>query len=532
MPGSVQPNRSADRRGKPPRSASTSSSFPRFLGLAVLGVLLPGLGLIAAGRRRIGFAVLAVFVLGVAALIVYARREGFDGMVRLGTDTGRINVFAFGILAVAAIWLLIAVVSFYLLDSRRLGTGQRLLAATLVIVVASVVVAPMGVGARYAFTQRNFIESVFPDDRHQFSLTIPAEATDEDPWAGRDRVNLLILGSDGAPDRDGVRTDTIMVASVNAQTGDTALFSLPRNLQHVPFPEGPVRDAYPDGFRGEPPGEFWLNAVYRNIPAQFPEAFEGLEDPGAEALKLAVGEALGLEIHYYVMVNLDGFKAIVDALGGVVVDVPYRIPMGNQATNWGTCTAARDWIEEGEQRRLSGAKALWFARARCGPPPIDDDYERMRRQRCLIGAIAEQADPFTLITRYLRLEGAIRENISTDISQRRLEDFAELALRIQDAEIRTLPFTDEVIEYHRPDYALIQDFVRESLEPESEPEPGFTEPPPSGENISDDQTDGAPDESAENEQPDDEETGDTTDEITDETQPDESEGAQSIDEVC
>jgi LCP family protein required for cell wall assembly len=395
------------------------------------------------------------------------------------------------------------------------------------VIVASAVVAPMGIGSRYAFTQRNFIETVFPDDRSQHSLTIPTEATDDDPWAGRDRVNLLVLGSDGAPSRDGVRTDTIMVASVNAQTGDTALFSLPRNLQHTPLPDGPLRDAYPDGFRGEPASEFWLNAIYNNIPPQFPEYFQGLEDPGAEALKLAVGEALGLEIDYYVMVNLDGFKAVVDALGGVVIDVPYRIPMGTQATSWGTCTPARAWIEEGEQQRLSGARALWFARARCGPPPVNDDYERMRRQRCLIAAMAEQADPFTLITRYLRLESAVRDNISTDIGKRRLEDFAELAQRIQGAEMRSLPFTNEVIDYHRPDFDLIRDFVHDSLEPATDP--AGEEPP--ARTPDDEVVDNAiDDEPAGTDQPGDDDASDET--VDDDAAPDESEGAQRIDDVC
>ncbi|WP_162450899.1 LCP family protein [Phytoactinopolyspora mesophila] len=539
-----------DRPRRPPSGDAGSklrpggSGYARFLRRAVLGVLIPGVGLIAAGRRRIGYVILGGFLLGLAVVGFYMWRAGQVRLARLGADADRVNLIGYGLLGVAAVWLLIAVVSFYLLEPPRLHVAQRLLAVVIVIAVAAAVVTPMGIGSHYAFTQRDFIQSVFPDEEERHSLTIPPAATNEDPWAGEQRVNVLLLGSDGGADRDGVRADTIMVASVDTVSGDTALFSIPRNLQHTPFPEGPLRDVYPDGYRGAPEAEFWVSSIYNNIPAEFPEYFEDIDNPGAEATKLAVGEALGLNIDYYVMVNLDGFQALVNALGGVVIDVPYPIPMGTQATSWGTCTPARDWIDEGEQQHLTGGQALWFARARCGPPPVSDDYERMRRQRCLLGAIAEQTNPFTLLTRYLHLESAVRDNIKTDIGRQRLEDFAELALRVQEAEIRSLPFTNEIIQYHSPDFDLIREFVQESLEADAT-EPSPTEAP-AEDRLPADETDhdaivditGDPDGDAQGvdplhdhtngdtDAPDDADGHDGTDEI------DDSVGAQPIDEVC
>ncbi|WP_158542716.1 LCP family protein [Phytoactinopolyspora halophila] len=451
------------------RGGPAPGAFRRFLGWSIAGVLIPGLGLLAAGRRWIGSAILALFLGGIAAAGIYAYRAGTNGLVRLAADSERMTIVGFALLAIATLWLLNAVVGFHLLQPPGLRISQRLLAVLLVIAVASVVITPIGIGARYASTQRDFIESVFPDERDRHSLTIPDNSTDEDPWAGKDRVDILLLGSDADENRTGVRPDTIMVASVHTETGDTALFSVPRNLQYTPLPEGPLAEAYPDGFRGVPESEYWVSSIYNNLPAQFPDYFEGIEDPGAEAMKLAVGEALGLDIDYYIMVNLDGFEAIVNALGGVEIDVPYRIPIGTQLTSAGTCTPARGWIEEGDQQLLSGGEALWFARARCGPPPVSDDYERMRRQRCLIGAIANQVNPSTLLTRYLQLESATRENFSTDIGRQRLEDFAELGLRVQDAEIRSLPFTDKIVDYYEPDFELMRQFVQESIASLTEP---------------------------------------------------------------
>src|SRR5690606_11605349 len=346
-----------------------------------------------------GWLVLTGFVLVVAGAAVYFARAGGVGLIRLGTDPERIERIAFGLLGLAVVWLLLAVISLYVLQPAGLRAMQRLTAAFVVLVVMSVVVSPLSLGSRYAFTQRDFIESVFADEEEQHSLTIPKDATEDDPWAGQPRVNVLILGADSGDNRDGTRTDTVMVASINTETGDTALFSLPRNLQYTPMPEGPLREAYPDGYHGEPEAEYWLSSMYRNVPAEFPEYFEGIKDPGAEAMKLVVGEALGLDISYYVMVNLQGFQTLVDALGGVEIDVPYRIPTGTKKLAWGGCSEPSNWIEKGENQHLDGYHALWFARARCGPPPVDDDYERMRRQRCVIGAIAQQFNPFNVLRR-------------------------------------------------------------------------------------------------------------------------------------
>ncbi|PSK98277.1 LytR family transcriptional attenuator [Haloactinopolyspora alba] len=518
----------------------TSGHYSGFLGRAGLGALIPGIGLVAAGRRWTGWIVFAAFVLTGAAAAVYSVRAGGTGLLRLGTDPERIEMVGVGLLGVAAAWLLCAVVSLYLLQPPGLNVVQRLGGALVVVVAASLVVAPLGIGSRYAFKQRDTIESVFADEEKQHSLTIPKDATEQDPWAGQPRVNVLILGADSGENRDGTRTDTVMVASIDTDTGETALFSLPRNLQYVPLPEGPLRDAYPDGYHGEPESAYWLFAMYRNLPAEFPDYFEGVKDPGAEALKLAVGEALGLKISYYVMVNLEGFQTIVDALGGIRLDVPYRIPIGTKKSQWGGCTEPSGWIEKGQNQHLDGYHALWFARARCGPPPISDDYERMRRQRCVIGAIAQQVNPFNVLQRYQQLASAAEQTMSTDIGRQRLDDFAELALKVQDAGIRSLPFTDEIVDYNDPDYELIRKFVRESLKPpESEPDPSATDPattaPPEG--GTDDGERGEPDGPATGDSgdPGDEAgTGDpgTGSEPGGEETPSEDEGAQEISAVC
>ncbi|TDD67745.1 LytR family transcriptional regulator [Jiangella aurantiaca] len=535
------------RRGRARRSGVSPAQYRRFLRQVGVGALIPGAGLISAGRKKLGWTILAVFVLLAAAAAVYAVRGGLSGLVDAGTDTDTLNLVTAGLAAVAVAWLVTALVSLYLLQPRGLKAPQRLLSALVVVVVASLVVSPLSIGSRYAYTQRGFIGNVFADDDSR-SLTRP-DSSDEDPWAGQQRVNVLILGSDAGPGREETRTDTVMVASINTETGDTALFSLPRNLLNLPMPpDTPLAEAYPEGWTGpEEDAYYWLSAVYRFVPHEFPEYFEGIPDPGAEAVKLIVGEALGLDIHYYVMVNLRGFQYLVDAFGGIDIDVPYRIPIGTKE-QYGRCTEPSGWIEPGENQHLDGYRALWFARARCGPGPVSDDYERMRRQRCVIGAITEQADPMTVLRRYQQLASAAENTMSTDITQDRLSDFAELALKVQESGgLRSLPFTDDIIEYHNPDYDVIREYVQQSLDPPAET------PPPSPENP--DNADGPTSEATEpsaddpTEQPTDEPTDEPTEEAPDEEAPadeptgdsetpggtetpNEADGAVDVDDVC
>ena len=232
---------------------------------------------------------------------------------------------------------------------------------------------------------------------------------DPDPFGDQERVNVLLLGGDGGEGRDGVRTDTVIVASIDTDTGETTLFSLPRNLEDLPFPaDSPLADVYPDGFEAGSESEGLLNAVYRNGPAAYPDILGPTDNPGADFLKLGVGEALGLTIDYYVLVNLDGFGRLVDALGGITVNVNYYVPIGGEPSR------ARCPTTTSPPARTStwtATRALAFARGRFGLT----DYDRMARQRCTIDAIIDAADPITLLRKYQELARTTKDIVITDI---------------------------------------------------------------------------------------------------------------------
>ncbi|MEJ7652934.1 MAG: LCP family protein [Chloroflexia bacterium] len=142
----------------------------------------------------------------------------------------------------------------------------------------------------------------------------PSEAV---AWQGDDHLNILLLGGDSGEGRVGIRTDTMIVASIEPSTGKAALFQFPRNLVGVPLPP--------------PLDQNWqcrcwpwlLNALYGDAPA-FPGLWPG-DTPGPDALKGVLGHVMGIEIDYYATVDLRSFEAIIDALGGVTMNVPETV---------------------------------------------------------------------------------------------------------------------------------------------------------------------------------------------------------------
>ena len=175
-----------------------------------------------------------------------------------------------------------------------------------------------------------------------------------------------------------------------------------------------------------------------------------------------MGEALGLTIDYFVLVNMDGFSQLIDALGGITVNVNYWVPI-NGVTSTGELPD--DYIAPGPNQHMDGRRALDFARGRFGL----SDYLRMDRQRCMINAMVNAADPMTLLTRYQQIAASTQNIVSTDIPQSVVGDFADLALKVKEAGIRSVVFDDSVITPAYPDYDKMRSLVEDSLHP---PSPG------------------------------------------------------------
>ncbi|MGY1986258.1 LCP family protein [Blastococcus sp. SYSU DS0669] len=454
---------------RPPRPARRRG-FGAALGWTALGALVPGTGLLAAGRRRLGAAVLTVFLL-LAGVAAWLATGGQRFAARTFVDTDALLWATVGVGVLALLWIAVVVAGYRMLVPPGTSRGRHVVGGLVVAVLVAAIAAPAVLVGRLATTSRDLIAGVFDDERQ--SATVDEEESAE-LFGGRDRVNVLLLGGDGGEGREGVRTDTVIVASTDVETGETVLISLPRNLQDLPFPEdSPLGELYPDGFDAGSESESLLNAVYRNGPAWYPDALGPTDDPGADFLKLGVGEALGLRIDYFVLVNLEGFSRLVDALGGITVNVNYYVPINGDP---GTGELPDDYIAPGPDREMDGDTALQFARGRFGLT----DYDRMERQRCTISAIVEAADPVTLLQRYQQLAATTEDIVSTDIPRSRLDDFVDLAFRVKDAEIRSVVLDPSVIDPAYPDYDAIRALVEEAIDPRV-PVPAAGSQPPGDE---------------------------------------------------
>ncbi len=449
------------RRQRGRHATPEGQGFGWVVGWTIIGTMFPGTGLVAAGRRVVGFLVIGAEVLLLAATVTFVLYG--DPMAQaqsLLTSTNNLIWVAAAIGVIALVWALIVLGTHSALRrSATLSGTQKIMAAALVTALIAVGVMPAAKGASYALLTRDAVNTVLGSSTPVSSdARRPTAGPAADPWAGIPRVNVLFLGSDAGADRIGIRPDTMIVASINTRTGDTVLLSLPRSLQHVPFPPGsPQAAAYPNGYycvdaSGVP--QCLLNAMWTFGKEHANTYYKGDPHPGLTATVQAAEQVTGLKIDNFVMLNLQGFQAFVDAIGGVTVTIHERLPVGGNKEN----PHPSSWLLPG-RRHLNGYFALWFARSRF----TTDDYDRMRRQRCVIGAVVQQADPVQAALNFDKIANAAKNNITTDITKQELNAWVTLALRVKKAHVRSLPFTTAVINTVDPNYSKIHRLVQQAL---------------------------------------------------------------------
>jgi LCP family protein required for cell wall assembly len=447
-----------------PSTRSAGRPPGRSMALTWASAVLPGLAHWVAGRRRTAIAIASVAVALLVTIVVLALTTSRTRLLQLAVQPGWLTVIIVGALVVALAWVVLVTGSYRVLGPVR-TTGLAQVAVILGLALLSLLVAapPVAV-ARYAYLQRDLVTNLFPDEDPGSGVAAGPNGggQSKEPFAGRDQVTILLLASDAGPDRTGVRTDSVVAARIDTHTGAVTLFSLPRNLQQIPFPPGPLHDAYPNGLGGN---DGLLNAVYAAVTDK-PDLLKGARDRGAEGVKQVVSYILGIPIDYYAMVNLEGFNEFVDAIGGVTVTITQRLPIGGLLAD-GTRVPPVGYLEPGT-RKLKGSDAQWYARSRRD----GTDYDRMLRQRCLIGALVQQATPTTVLKHFQELSSATKKLAETDIPRSVLPDLIELGDKMHKASsIHSLAFVPPVISTGNPDYAKIRRLVKEAIAPTPAPKP-------------------------------------------------------------
>lgn len=283
-------------------------------------------------------------------------------------------------------------------------------------------------------------------------------------------MNVLLLGNDKRPEDAGLRTDTIILVSINTKEGTVNMISLPRDLL-----------VYVPGWKMSR-----INTIYAHGESV------GWPGGGFGLFQETLLYNFGIYVGHYAMVDLSGFQDIVDVLGGVEVTVDCamqgyvlkepRLRQEDFATyeeyvdytdpesgNWELYTLPVGVHE------LDGYMALWYARWRHGL----DDFDRSYRQQQVLRAIIEQAreNGFLNLTRIPQLWREYNDLVQTSMGLRNMIDLAPIAADLDDVEIRsymvtravTIPWDDpatETIDYYQlPNPDAIQSLFAVAMQP-------------------------------------------------------------------
>ena len=421
-----------------PQERAARVRFRRAVSLMAMTLVLPGSAQLACGNRRVGRAALrtwfALIAIAIGCLLVAALHREFAFW--LVSDLAALQVVRIALMALAVGWAALFVDAWRLGQPLSLQMGHRRAAVGINGILCFSVAAVLLFGAHLVGVQRDFIQTMF--------------GSGDASGAHDGRYNVLLMGGDSGVDRWGLRPDSLTVASIDAETGKTVLVSLPRNMQNFPFRRGSVmHEQFPQGFDCE---HCMLNGVY-TWALDNKELFGKAKNPGVDATIMAVEGITGLKINYWAMVNLKGFRNLVDAVGGVTLNVRSRIPIGGLGSD------VYDYIEPGKQK-LTGFQTQWYARAREG----SDDYSRMARQKCIMGAMLDQLDPTVVLKNFQKIAQASSALLTTNIPASEVDRFIGLALKAKDQKVATLSIVPPMFDTYEPDAKLIRSKVAETVD--------------------------------------------------------------------
>jgi LCP family protein required for cell wall assembly len=270
-------------------------------------------------------------------------------------------------------------------------------------------------------------------------------------------LNILLLGSDtragqgsGFGHFEGARSDTIMLLHLNAQRNATTILSFPRDLS-VPIPACSIGNTGGSSF---------------SMQAKINSAFAV---GGANCTVETLTELTGVPIQHVIIVDFNGFRAIVDAIGGL--NVCLATPIND--------TEAKITLPAGEQQ-LTGAQALGLARARYSLAD-GSDLARIKRQQAIILLVAKQIKDEGFLTdprRLFRLGKATVSALSVDPSLATLPALAGLARQVRaispsDVQTITVPYlktTDGLYEIdHSIADPIFEAFINDTAVPGAKP---------------------------------------------------------------
>jgi LCP family protein required for cell wall assembly len=409
--------RALDRPDRHPRSRSPYVA-------PILSFLWPGLGQWYVGRRRAA-ALFGLPMVVLAAIVAVRAVVAPEQLAALLLDPPSALTILILILLLGA-WRLLAIAD-AMAGSRRRAAWRRgrtgaLFGALTVAVLAMHLPASYVTWAFYDSGSRIFV-GAGPDATPR-PTTAPGATPDADdeylatplvtPRTERSRINILLTGVDSAESRSHALTDTLLVVSIDPDTGDVTMLSFPRDVAGFPLSDGRT-------FRGK------INSLMtyaRQHPGEFPAG-------PMPTLMHELGHLLGTPIHYFAAVDLAGFRRMIDVVGGITIDNPKAI--NDPRYNW--LDGTRGFHLSAGVHTLDGRTALAYVRSRQGVG--DNDYTRARRQQQVLVALRAKLTSPAMVTKLPEILDAAARTLKTNFPSDRIGEMLTLARRVGDEQIQS-----------------------------------------------------------------------------------------------
>jgi len=241
-----------------------------------------------------------------------------------------------------------------------------------------------------------------------------------------DRINILLLGIGGANHDGGYLSDTNIVVSIKPSTNEVALISVPRDMS------------------AKVKGYGWVKINHAN-------AYGEMQKPGhgGELARKTFEETLGIPIPYYVTVDFSAFKEIIDTVGGVDIDVPRSfVDYSYPGANYSYQTV---YFKQGSEK-MTGDRALIFARSRKGNNGEGSDFARARRQQLVIAALKNNlfsAGTYLNPIKIKKIIDSLSNHIATNLEFSQIMYLSGIARDVDDSKIKTLVLDNSADGYLR-----------------------------------------------------------------------------------
>ena len=380
-----------------PVRADRAPTDRRRLLAAVASSFLPGSGQVVNGRFRAALAFLVPTLVAIAAAWLFVSSDRPAMLVARAVAPPVLGALL--VLNVVVLAWRIAAVAQAFLDRRYPLRPGRLGALGLAVIVA-VTVAPHVLAWSYGTAAEQMFGKIFAGSPVRSVSNVPRPGQNE-------RLNVLLIGLDSAPGRTESLTDTLIVVSLDPVGRTVSMVSIPRDLANVPLGNGNTFG----------PKINSLMSWAASHPKDYP-------DGGIRTLENAVSALFGIPIHAYASVDLAGFAAMVDAVGGV--DIVVKKPLDDP--RYPRLDGTHGWSITSGPHHLDGLDALAYARVR--KVLGESDLTHAARQQEVLVALRNQAVSAGLLLSLPRLLDAIGSTVRTDIPQDQLPQLAALAEQI------------------------------------------------------------------------------------------------------